>query len=175
MNVPDNPFAAGFATPSGKVEFYSRTLAKTGKDPLPDGAPAIDATEKARYPLQMITPPRHQFLNSTFNEIDDMRAQAGRPTIKIHPRDAQVRNIREGDLTRVFNDRGEYLLYAEVTDDATPGVTIVEGLYWPEFTVDGKGVNCLTSQRLGDLGSTCAFHCNLVDVEPAPSGVGSST
>ena len=85
----------------------------------------------------------------------------------IHPDDATARGISDGDLVRVFNDRGECLLYADLTEDAAHGVTVVEGIYWPRFTPGSGSVNQLTSQRLGDLGQSCAFHCNLVEVELA--------
>ena len=83
----------------------------------------------------------------------------------LSPRPAT--NIGDGGLTRVFNDRGDCLLYAQVTDDTAPGVTVVEGLYWPQYTPGNRGANQLTSQRLADLGGSSAFHCNLVEVQPA--------
>jgi len=141
-------------------------MAEQGLDPLPDGSPSVDVQGMGRYPLQLITPPRHQFLNSTFNEIDRLRERAGRATIMINPIDAQARTIAQGDLTRVFNDRGECSFYAHVTDDTAPGVTVIEGIYWPQFTPGGRGVNQLTSQRMADMGGSSAFHCNLVEVKP---------
>jgi anaerobic selenocysteine-containing dehydrogenase len=165
LQVPENPLAAGFRTPSGKVEFYSQSMADQGLDPLPDGSPSVDPDGQGRYPLQLISPPRHQFLNSTFNEVDHLRGQAGRPSIMLHPLDASARKIKDGAQVRVFNDRGECFLFAMVTDVTSPGVTVVEGLYWPRFMPNKKGVNQLTSQRLTDMGKSCAFHCNLVEVE----------
>jgi anaerobic selenocysteine-containing dehydrogenase len=142
-------------------------MADQGLDPLPNGEPSIDGEGLGRYPLQLITPTRHQFLNSSFNEIESLRDQAGKPTIMIHPEDASARNI-EGDMrVRVYNDRGECHLFSLVTDDTAPGVTVIEGLYWPKFMPAQQGVNQLTSQRLTDMGQSCAFHCNLVEVEPS--------
>lgn len=169
LNVPEEIFSNGFATPSGKVEFYSQTLADQGLDPLPDGAPSLDPGGEGRYPLQLITPPRHTFLNSTFNEVDALREKAGKPTVMMNPRDAASRGIDEGMPVRVYNDRGECLLFAELTDRAPQGVTVIEGLYWSRHMPGNKGVNQLTSQRLTDMGRSCAFHCNLVEVEPKPA------
>ncbi len=42
LNIPSNPYADGFSTPSGKVEFYSQAMADQGLDPLPDGQPLRD-------------------------------------------------------------------------------------------------------------------------------------
>jgi anaerobic selenocysteine-containing dehydrogenase len=167
LNVPERIFSSGFGTPSGQVEFYSQTLADQGLDPLPDGAPSLDLGGESRYPLQLITPPRHTFLNSTFNEVDALRAKAGEPTIMINPRDAALRGIDQGMTVRVYNDRGECFLFAEVTDRTSQGVSVIEGLYWPRHMPGKKGVNHLTSQHLTDMGQSCAFHCNLVEVEAA--------
>ena len=167
LNVQEDIFSNGFGTPSGKIEFYSRSMADQGLDPLPDGEPSADEEGEGRFHLQLITPPRRQFLNSTFSEIEYLRSQAGEPVIMIHPEDAAARGVEEKMRVRVFNDRGECHLSARLTEDTAPGVTIIEGLYWPRFMPNNRGVNQLTSQRLTDMGQSCAFHCNLVEVEPS--------
>ena len=168
LNMPKDMFSKGFGTPSGKIEFYSQSMAEQGLDPLPNGEPSIDKEGEGRFHLQLITPPRRQFLNSTFSEIEYLRTQAGEPVIMIHPEDATVRGVEEKMRVRVFNDRGECHLSARLTEDTAPGVTVIEGLYWPRFMPNSLGINQLTSQRLTDLGKSCAFHCNLVEVEPSP-------
>lgn len=167
LNLPGDILSNGFGTPSGKIEFYSRSMADQGLDPLPDGEPSIDGEGEGRFHLQLITPPGPQFLNSSFNEIEYLRKQAGEPIILIHPEDAAKRRIEEKMRVRVFNDRGECHLFARLTEDTSPGVTIIEGLYWPRFMPDNRGINQLTSQSLTDMGQGCAFHCNLVEVEPS--------
>jgi len=167
LNVQENIFSKGFGTPSGKIEFHSRSMADQGLDPLPNGEPSKDEEGEGRFHLQLITPPRRQFLNSTFNEIEYLRNQAGEPVIMIHPKDAATRGVEEKERVRVFNDRGECYLSARLTEDTGPGVTVIEGLFWPRFMPNNRGVNQLTSQRLTDMGQGCAFHCNLVEVEPS--------
>jgi len=164
LNIPANPYARGFATPSGKVEFYSQTLADQGLDPLPDGEPLRDPEGGKAYALEFITPPHYNFLNSAFNEIDALRQRTGPARVKIHPATARSRGINDGDRVRVFNDRGACILLAEVTEDTQAGLLVAEGLHWPRLS-PGGGANQLTSQRLTDMGETCAFHCSLVEVE----------
>ncbi len=164
--APDQIFENGFGTPSGKIEFYSESMANMGLDPLPNGAPSIDEQGENRFKLQLITPPRHQFLNSTFNEIDELQTGAGPATLMIHPVDAGARGIEDNMVVRVHNDRGEVFLTARVTGRTLPGVTVAEGIYWPRFMVGNKGINQLTSQALTDMGESCAFHCNLVEAAP---------
>ena len=165
LNIPSNPYAAGFSTPSGKVEFYSRAMADRGLDPLPDGQPLRDPDGGETYRLEFITPPHHLFLNSAFNEIDELRQKAGPARVMIHPETARSRGIADGDAVRVFNDRGACLFLAQVTEDTQAGLLVAEGLHWPRLS-PGGGANQLTSQRLTDMGETCAFHCSLVEVQP---------
>jgi anaerobic selenocysteine-containing dehydrogenase len=160
------PHADGFNTPSGKIELFSKTWENRGLDPLPCGHTLRDPEGGKKYKLELITPPHHLFLNSAFNEISELRELAGQARVLIHPQNAQERNIGQGDLVRVFNDRGECRFYAEVTPDTQPGLLVAEGLHWARFAPGGKGANQLTSQRLTDQGETCAFHCSLVEVEP---------
>ena len=165
LNIAANPYAGGFNTPSGKAELLSKTWEKQGLDPLPCGKVQRDPDGKGKYGLELITPPHHLFLNSAFNEIPELRKLAGRAGVMIHPDDALKRSIDQDSLVRVFNDRGECRLHAEVTRDTRPGLLVAEGLHWPRLTPGGKGANQLTSQRLTDQGETCAFHCSLVEVE----------
>jgi anaerobic selenocysteine-containing dehydrogenase len=164
LNIPANPYARGFNTPSGKVEFHSPAMADLGLDPLPDGTPYADPDGGDRFPLDLITPPNHFFLNSAFNEIDELRAKAGPARVLIHPDTARDRKIADGDLVRVFNNRGQCKLLARVSDDTRADLLVAEGLHWPSLS-PGGGANQLTSQRLTDMGETCAFHCNRVEVE----------
>jgi anaerobic selenocysteine-containing dehydrogenase len=164
LNIPTNPYASGFSTPSGKVEFYSQAMADQGLDPLPEGQPLRDPDGRDRYRLEFITPPHHFFLNSAFNEIDELREMAGEARVMIHPETARARGITDGDRVRVFNDRGKCRFKAQVTDDTRPGLLVAEGLHWPSLS-PGGGANQLTSQRLTDMGETCAFHCSLVEVQ----------
>jgi anaerobic selenocysteine-containing dehydrogenase len=178
VNIPADadPFAAGFYTPSGKLEFYSEKMAKLGFDPLPSYTPCSASPENRalheKYPLQLLAPPSVHFLNSSFGAVDEQRRRMGKPSIKIHPTDAGARNIAHGDLVRVCNERGECQFYADVTEDTRPGVVVAEGLWWAKHMPGGRNVNTLVSTRLTDLGGGSTFQCNLVEVS---KGEGSET
>ncbi len=165
LNIPANPYADGFNTPSGKAELYSKNWQDIGLDPLPCGQVLRDPDGGDKYRLELITAPHHLFLNSAFNEIPELRKLAGRAEVMINPQDARERDISHGNMVRLFNGRGECHLHANVTSDTQPGVLVAEGLHWPNFHTGGKGANQLTSQRLTDQGQTCAFHCSLVEIE----------
>jgi len=167
------PFATGgFATPSGKVEFYSERLRDLGHDPLPTHVPLVESAEvtpelHARYPLTLLTPKAHHFINSTFNAVNTLTRREGRPTIEISPTDATARGIADGALVRVFNDRGECFLHALVIDRVRPGVVASPATWWASKFRGGNGINALTPSRPADMGGGATFYTNLVQVESA--------
>ena len=171
MALPESPWRTGLQTPSGKFEFYSSSMEKSGQPPMPVFIPSdeghLDNELKARYPLQLVTPPAQHFLNSSFAETDSSRRLEGIPTLKMNPTDADARGLAEGGECRAYNDRGECFLEVEVTTDVPAGVTVAEGLWWGKHHRGGHGINVLTSAELTDLGGCARFHDGLIQVEPA--------
>jgi anaerobic selenocysteine-containing dehydrogenase len=175
LNVPRPylPFADGrFRTPSGKCEFWSQRMADMGLDPLPaftpprefpDTAPAL----AARFPLTLISSPAHQFLNSTFVNVETLRRAAHEPELLIHPADAEPRGIATGARVVVHNDRGEFLAIARVADSVRPATVWAPSIWWGKYATDGKNANDTTSQLETDLGHGPVFYDNLVDVSLA--------
>ncbi len=174
LNVPRPfvPFAEGnFPTPSGKCEFYSERLKAMGMDPLPTFTPPHEFPETtpalaAKYPLQLISSPRHQFLNSTFVNIDSLRRGAA-PEVVLHTIDAGERGIVEGMRVVVANDRGYFTGIARVGDSVREGVANAPSIWWTKLAPDGKNANDTTSQLLTDLGRGPVFYDNLVEISPA--------
>ena len=166
LPLPDAPFAdGGFPTPSGKCEFFSARLAAQGLDGLPDHVPNFEAPgTSSQYPLAMISPPARNFLNSTFVNVKSLRNIEAEPVLEIHADDAASRGITTGAVVRVFNQRGTYLVKAEVTGRARPGVVHGMGIWWRKFGLGGTNVNQLTSQHLTDLGRGPVFYDCLVEV-----------
>ena len=169
LDVPDAPFAdGGFPSPSGKCEFFSARLARQGLDGLPDHVPNYETPgSSARYPLAMISPPARNFLNSTFVNLESLRDIEGEPLLELSAGDAAARGIRDGQVVRVFNDRGEYICKARVSPRARAGVVNGLGIWWRKLGLAGTNVNQLTSQRLTDLGRAPVFYDCLVEVQPA--------
>ena len=167
LPVVEAPFAEGnFPTPSGRCEFASSRLAAQGHDPLPDHLPNHEpANSSAAYPLAMISPPARNFLNTTFVNVDSLRAIEREPLLEIHALDAAARGITTGQVVRVFNARGEYLCKADVSQRARPGVVHGMGIWWRKLGLAGTNVNQLTSQRLTDMGNGPVFYDCLVEVE----------
>ncbi len=171
LNVPERyaPFAEGnFPTPSGKCEFFSETLARQGMDPLPTYIPPRESVQTApqlaqQYPLALISPPAHSFMNSSFANLPTFLHAEKEPYLEIHPDDAGVRGIQEGDRVRIFNDRGAFTAKARVSDKARHGVVVALSVWWKKLT-DGTNANDVTSQGLTDLGAAATFYDALVEV-----------
>ena len=169
LPVADAPFAeGGFPTPSGKCEFFSARLAARGDDGLPNHLANYEpAGADPKHPLAMISPPARNFLNSTFVNVKSLRDIEGEPLLEMHASDAEPRGIADGDIVRVFNDRGTHECVARVSERARAGVVNGLGVWWRKLGRDGHNVNELTSQRLTDLGRGPTFYDCAVEVRRA--------
>ncbi|MDE3201521.1 MAG: molybdopterin-dependent oxidoreductase [Acidobacteriota bacterium] len=165
-------FTSGqLATPSGKIEFYSETLAAQGLDPLPGFVPPVESRwgEAAKlYPLEFLPRKADNYMNSTFANLDGHRKMQAKTmhVLEMHRVDAEARGISNGDTVRVWNDRGEVKLCAHV-DGSVPVGVVAAQLDWAKLSPGGENVNALTSERLTDLGAAATFYSTLVEVRRA--------
>ena len=126
----NDPAGDPLKTPSGKIEIFSERVAGFGYADCP-GYPAwlepqewLGGTLAREYPLHMISnQPRTRLHGQLDNGTVSRESKvAGREPVAIHPDDAAARGISDGDLVRVFNERGAVLAGAIVTDQVRPGV-----------------------------------------------------
>jgi len=175
LNVPRPfiPFAGGkYPTPSGKIELYSETMLRDGFDPLPTHNPTAESLDGspdlfAKYPVRLVTPAAHHFLNSSFADMPTMQRKQHYPSIELNEEDAQMRGITPGDWVRAYNDRGEAYFVAEFKESVAPGVACHLSLWWNIYSPKGWNCNSLTSDAEADFGGGATFHTNLVQVELA--------
>jgi anaerobic selenocysteine-containing dehydrogenase len=174
LNIPRPylPFAEGnFPTPSGKCEFYSERLREMGVDPVPTYTAPKELPETApelaaRYPLVLISSPKHHFLNTTFVNVASLRKNA-EPECVMHPVDAERGGISAGMRVVVHNDRGAFTAIARIEDSVREGVVWAPSIWWGKLAPDGSNANATTSQGETDLGRGPVFYDNLVQVSPA--------
>lgn len=170
LPFPAVPFADGrFPTPSGKVEFYSAAMAQAGLDPLPAYIPEPESPQgnpevAARYPLYLITPGAHHFLNTTFAHIPAFLAAEKEPTLYINPADAAKRGIKDGDLVVAENDRGSCTFRARLGEQVPPGVVATTTTWWNKHTFDGRNANALIGDETTDMGGGPLFYNSMVEV-----------
>ncbi len=123
-----------------------------------------DPDLRSRFPFQLITPPHPDLLNSTFGELyPDTRG-----TVLVHPDDAAVCNIQDGEEVVLLNSRGKTIRMAKITTATQKGVLVAEGIFWSVEQPDQEeglgGINNLTSQKITDMGGGATFHESLVSL-----------
>ena len=158
LTLPDEflPYAHGAATPSGKVMFT----------PVPGYVP-VGAQLSAEYPLRLLTPPAHHFMNSTYGNVPSLtRAEGNEPQVMVHPADAQLYTVQDGEYATLSSEQGQVTRRVKVTADVQPGVVVVEGTWWGLSAPDGVSINVLTAQTLTDLGAGSTFHNTRVRLTP---------
>jgi anaerobic selenocysteine-containing dehydrogenase len=148
----------GFGTVSGRMK-----LSAEYEPPLE----VADEELAARYPLALITPKTHLFLNSTFANQRRQHAAQPEPQVVVHPDDAGGRGIEDGASVRVFNDRGDFTCTARVSDDATPGVLVAPMGWWNGDYPGGRAAQATTGQALTKAGNAPTFNDNRVELESA--------
>ncbi|MEX1199519.1 MAG: molybdopterin oxidoreductase family protein [Methylophaga sp.] len=173
-----------FPTPTGKCHFqvegatnfvagpfrqmYEGFQPGEALDSLPDyvasrETPQTNPKLAERYPLNIISPKSHGFINSSYANMATKLKVQGEQFVLINARDADLRNVQNGDKVRVFNDRGAFEGVAQITDDVNSGLVVATLGYWRQLN---KGtVNCVSSAELVDMGNAPTFTDNLVQVE----------
>ncbi|MFC2060628.1 molybdopterin-dependent oxidoreductase [Chloroflexota bacterium] len=130
----------GFATPTGKVEFYSTVFEQLGYDPLPKfeepaETPIGNPELTKEYPLMLITGGRmREYYHSEWRQIESVRKRRPHPTMQIHPDTAAKLGIAKGDWVWIETVRGKVKQKAELFDGLTPDVVHAEHGWWfPEL------------------------------------------
>jgi anaerobic selenocysteine-containing dehydrogenase len=190
VGTPDTyaPHANGnFPTPSGKVELKASMAAGgsfvlplfrqgsnefqdgTPIDPVPCYVPPQESRDTnpalaAKYPLNILSPKNHAFLNSGYGNIARQLGHAGEQYIVMHPADARARSLAEGERVEVFNDRGGFHAELQVSDEVREGVVVAPLGYWASNSANGRSVNVVNSTRYADMGRAPTFSDTLVEV-----------
>jgi anaerobic dimethyl sulfoxide reductase subunit A len=169
----EDPKNHPFPTPSGKIEIYSQRWAELNNPELPPVPKYIEAKEiwrsplAKKYPLQFISTHFRKRALSQFDNVPWMRELGGQE-LQINRVDALARGISDGERVRVFNDRGELLIRAKVTDRIMPGVVHLPQGAW--YNPDARGLdrgasaNVLTHGEYSPAGAW-PLNTNLVEVE----------
>jgi biotin/methionine sulfoxide reductase len=122
----NDPLSNKLPTPSGKIEITSSTIAGFDYNDCPPHPAFLPSTEPptARHPLTLIANQPATRLHSQldFGAYSQSKKIAGREPVRLNPTDAAQRGIADGDIVRLFNDRGACLAAAAVTEDVMPGV-----------------------------------------------------
>ena len=136
----ESPEIKALGTPSGFVEIFSRKIERYGYDDCKGHPMWFEKTERShggpgseKHPLWLQSCHPDQRLHSQMCESESYRetyAVQGREPIYISPEDARQRGISDGDLVRVYNDRGQLLAGARVSEDYSQGVVRIHEGAW---------------------------------------------
>jgi anaerobic selenocysteine-containing dehydrogenase len=160
-----------FLTPSGKVEFSSQDAARIwGVDPVPEYAPLGEghgSQASRRFPLQLLTCKTRDRIHSQFGNLSWIR-EVDRPRVlDIHPVDAAARGLAEGQLARVWNERGAAEAPVRLSPGIRPGVVhVIEGRCVP----GDPWMNLVTADGVTDMGWGATFYECLVEVQAVQGG-----
>jgi biotin/methionine sulfoxide reductase len=177
-----DPEANPLNTPSGKVEIFSETIASFGYAETPGHPVWHEPTEylgsklAAKYPLHMLS---FQPATRLHGQLDSGRVAAadkiqGRERLRMNPVDATARGLVDGQVVRVFNDRGAVAAGVEVTEAIRPGVVaMATGAWWNPERPGATDSACLhgnanvLTQDVGTsrLGQGSAAQSCLVEIE----------
>ena len=176
-----DPEAHPLDTPSGKIEIFSETIAGFNYDDCPGHPVWLEPAEwlghAAPNQLHMISNQPRNKLHSQLDQGAVSRADRrdGREPLLMHPDDAAARGLQEGQLVRVFNERGACIASLTLSGDIMPGVIQLATGAWydPDGALCRHGnPNALTLDKgTSRLAQGPIAHSCLVEVDPAPEDI----
>ncbi len=161
-------FRDGFPTTDGLFHFYP-SWPHAEMPARPDHWPvnARDDAPADRFPLDFITPPAHDVLNSTFTQTAYAGARHEPPKLLLNPTDAAARGIVSGDRVHVTSPSGRLTLEAEITDAVQPGVCACESNHRGRAFPAGRSLNVLVADTRETIVPGPAYHDTRVEVTAA--------
>ncbi len=140
-----DPAAHPLRTPSGRIEIFSEAIASFGYDDCPPHPTWLAPTEwlgsesVRRHPLHLITiqPPDRLHSQMDPGPVAQANKVAGREKLRMNPGDASARGLSDGDVARLYNDRGACLAGVECDAGIMPGVAIIATGAWYDPAADG--------------------------------------
>lgn len=188
----ESPERHPLATPSGKVELYSATVAGFGYDDCPGQAVWLEPHEwlgsptADRFGLHLLSPQPDGKLHGQLDHGQESRRHksGGRTVLHMHPDDAARRGVRDGDVVEVYNDRGRCLAAARVSSTLRRGVALLPTGSWYDplepgriGTLDKHGNPNVLTPDIGTsrLAQGPSAHTCLVEVRPWQGQVPSVT
>lgn len=177
-----NPTGAPLGTATGRVEITHAVISAFGYGDCPGHPTWLEPDEwlgsplAERFPLHLITNQPRTRLHSQLDHGPVSRAAEvnGREVITINLHDAAARGIVDGDIVRIFNERGACLAAARLSDGIRPGVVQLPTGAWYDPLEPGVpgslevhgNPNVLTLDRgTSRLAQACSAQTCLVEVE----------
>ena len=176
-----DPIQNSLSTPSGKIEIFSQTVANFGYDDCPGHPVWIEPCEwlgkkNKKYPIHLIS---NQPKNKLHSQMDHGNYSKSfkiknREPVEINPIDAENRGLKNGDIVKLFNDRGACLAGVIIEKKVMPGVAQISTGAWydPQYPTKPNSIckhgnpNVLTRDKgTSKLGQGPIAHSCLIEIE----------
>lgn len=144
-------------TSDGKIHLTPRVLGSSPYKYIP--------IKMSQYPLTLISPATSKMITSTLGEFNYSELRC-----TLNPNDASSRNIRAGDAIRIFNDLGEVICNAQVSDKVRPGVVVLPKGAWMKSSKNQRTATALAPSHVNIVGGGACFNDARVEVVKASSG-----
>mgnify|MGYP001185181261 CR=1 FL=1 len=118
----------------------------------------INEIASKEHPFKLITAPAHNFLNTSFTEVEKSISLEVCPKLKIHSEDLKKLKIKNDQIVKIGNRRGEVHIMVERFDGLQKGVIVVEGIWPNEKFINGKGINTLVGSDPAPPAGGAVFH-----------------
>ena len=176
-----DPLKNSLTTPSGKIEIFSQTVANFNYEDCPGHPVWIEPCEwlgqkNKKYPIHLISNQPKNKLHSQMdhgNYSKSFKIQNREP-VEINPIDAENRGLKNGDIVKLFNDRGACLAGVIIQKKVMPGVAQISTGAWydPQYPTKPNSIckhgnpNILTPDKgTSKLGQGPIAHSCLIEIE----------
>ena len=157
---------SGFATPSGRVELYSATLAEHGYAPLPTYEEPLTSPRSRpelaeRFPLVLSSAKSLFFCETQHRQVAALRKSQHDPQVELHPDTAAARGIAAGDWVSIDTPKGSVRARAKLNAHLDPEVVFGQHGWWqaceeldlpgyPPYGPGSANLNLVLSQTPSD-------------------------
>ncbi len=139
-------------TPDGKIHL---TPAALGAEPF-----RYQPVAHEKFPLALVSSANSKMISSTLGEFNYPELR-----VTLNPQDAAARSIAEGDAVRVFNQLGEVVCRADLSDRLREGVVVIPKGAWRKSSRNGRTATALCPATISEVGGGACYNDARVEVE----------
>ena len=139
-------------TPDGKIHL---TPAALGAKPF-----RYQPVAHEKFPLALVSSATSKMITSTLGEFNYPELR-----VTLNPQDAAARSIAEGDAVRVFNQLGEVVCRADLSDRLREGVVVIPKGAWRKSSRNGRTATALCPATISQVGGGACYNDARVEVE----------
>ncbi len=144
-----------FNTPSGRIEIRSERFASQGHSAIPV---AHADTAPANGRLRLLSPASEWLMNSSYGNDERIRVRLGSPKVRLNAREAERRNLAQGETVALVSEAGSIELAVEISRDVPEGVALAHKGRWPCHSGGAININVLNPGLRTDIADSSAVH-----------------